>query len=99
MILAALQPDAFGNGTVGSGLKSDFDVWLAKNNGQRPHSGRYCYGKTPTQTFRGTRRIALDKIIRASELSGGQPLRPAMQHGARTHGRDMMTAANAVIDR
>ncbi|MBC6408361.1 MAG: transposase [Rhodobacteraceae bacterium] len=27
-------------------LQTDLDVWLAKYNAQRPHSGRYCHGKT-----------------------------------------------------
>lgn len=45
-------------------LQSDLDAWLAKYNEQRPHSGRYCYGKTPMQTFRETRHIAVEKTIK-----------------------------------
>ena len=33
-------------------LQIDVDHWIAKYNNQRPHSGKYCYGKTPMQTFR-----------------------------------------------
>ena len=32
-------------------LQTDLDMWLHKYNEQRSHSGRYCYGKTPMQTF------------------------------------------------
>ena len=53
-------------------LQADLDVWLAKYNEQRPHSGRYCYGKTPMQTFRETLHIAVDKTIRASDTPDGQ---------------------------
>jgi len=53
-------------------LQTDLDAWLAKYNEQRPHSGRYCYGKTPMQTFRETLHIAVDKTIRASEPSDSQ---------------------------
>ena len=53
-------------------LQTDLDVWLAKYNEQRPHSGRYCYGKTPMQTFRETLHIAVDKTIRGSDQSDGQ---------------------------
>ena len=28
-------------------LQVDLDAWLEKYNRERPHSGRYCYGKTP----------------------------------------------------
>ena len=32
-------------------LQADLDDWLAEYNRTRPHSGKYCYGKTPMQTF------------------------------------------------
>ncbi len=51
-------------------LQVDLDAWLAKYNEQRPHSGRYCYGKTPMQqTFREPVYIAREKTTRASETS------------------------------
>lgn len=46
-------------------LQIDLDAWLVKYNEQRPHSGRYCYGKTPMQTFRETVPIAAEKTIKA----------------------------------
>lgn len=45
-------------------LQIDLDAWLVKYNEQRPHSGRYCYGKTPMQTFRETVQIAAEKTIK-----------------------------------
>lgn len=33
-------------------LQLDLDIWLEHYNNERPHSGKYCYGKTPMQTFR-----------------------------------------------
>ena len=32
-------------------LQNDVDEWIEYYNWERPHSGRYCYGKTPIQTF------------------------------------------------
>ena len=32
-------------------LQGDVDVWIAHYNNERPHTGRYCYGKTPMETF------------------------------------------------
>lgn len=44
-------------------LQTDVDEWLRKYNHNRPHSGRYCYGKTPYQTFLESKHIALEKTI------------------------------------
>ena len=46
-------------------LQTDLDAWLFTYNEQRPHSGKHCYGKTPMQTFRDAKPIALDKTIHA----------------------------------
>ncbi len=32
-------------------------------NHERPHSGRYCYGKTPWQTFLESKRLAQEKDL------------------------------------
>ena len=32
-------------------LQSDVDAWMQTYNTERTHSGKYCYGKTPMQTF------------------------------------------------
>lgn len=32
-------------------LQADLDTWMNSYNTQRTHSGKYCFGKTPTQTF------------------------------------------------
>lgn len=44
-------------------LQTDLDHWLMNYNEQRPHSGRYCYGKTPMQTFRETVHVAKEKCL------------------------------------
>lgn len=44
-------------------LQADLDEWLAYYNEQRPHSGRYCYGKTPTQTFEDSKHMAEEKML------------------------------------
>lgn len=32
-------------------LQADLDKWMLNYNNERTHSGRYCFGKTPMQTF------------------------------------------------
>ena len=44
-------------------LQVDVDIWLKIYNETRPHSGKYCYGKTPEQTFLEGIKIAQQKII------------------------------------
>src|SRR5574339_129467 len=46
-------------------LQADLDAWLKLYNEQRPHQGRWCYGKTPTQTFIDGIPLAKEKMIAA----------------------------------
>src|ERR1700759_1624195 len=39
-------------------LQADLDTWLGEYNEQREHSGKYCYGKTPMQTFLDSKHLA-----------------------------------------
>jgi hypothetical protein len=39
------------------------DVWLQYYNHERPHTGKYCYGKTPMQTFKDSVHFAKEKIL------------------------------------
>jgi transposase InsO family protein len=44
-------------------LQQDVDEWITEYNEDRPHSGKYCYGKTPMQTFHDSIHIAQEKMI------------------------------------
>lgn len=44
-------------------LQKDLDEWMGYYNQQRPHSGRYCYGKTPMQTFEDSLPLAKQKLL------------------------------------
>ncbi len=44
-------------------LQVDLDAWLSEYNEKRPHSGRYCYGKTPMQTFLDAIPMTREKMI------------------------------------
>lgn len=44
-------------------LQKDLDEWIKEYNEQRPHTGRYCFGKTPMQTFLDSKTIAYEKMI------------------------------------
>ena len=43
-------------------LQQDLDEWMHYYN-ERPHSGRYCYGKTPLQTFMDSKHLAEEKML------------------------------------
>jgi transposase InsO family protein len=44
-------------------LQADLDEWLDEYNRTRPHSGKYCYGKTPMQTFLDSLSLAREKML------------------------------------
>ncbi len=44
-------------------LQADVDTWLEEYNQHRPHSGKYCFGKTPMQTFLDSRHLAQEKQL------------------------------------
>ena len=47
-------------------LQKDLEAWLIEYNNERPHQGRWCYGKTPTQTFVDTLSVAKEKLMQAA---------------------------------
>lgn len=44
-------------------LQLDVDEWIEHYNQDRPHSGKYCYGKTPMQTFQESKQLAQEKEL------------------------------------
>jgi transposase InsO family protein len=44
-------------------LQADLDIWIDDYNQVRTHQGRYCFGKTPMQTFLDATPLARDKQI------------------------------------
>jgi transposase InsO family protein len=47
-------------------LQADLDAWVASYNEQRPHQGRWCYAKAPTQTFLDAIPLAKQKMLNAA---------------------------------
>ena len=46
-------------------LQADLDDWLVAFNERRPHQGRWCFGKTPMQTFLDAMPMTKEKMIAA----------------------------------
>lgn len=46
-------------------LQCDLDAWIKGYNEQREHQGRWCFGKTPMQTFLDAKPLAQEKMIAA----------------------------------
>lgn len=44
-------------------LQKDLDEWMHYYNNERTHSGRYCFGKTPMQTFIESLSLAKEKML------------------------------------
>lgn len=44
-------------------LQTDVDEWVKQYNEARTHSGKYCFGKTPMQTFIDSKHLAIDKQL------------------------------------
>jgi hypothetical protein len=44
-------------------LQSDVDLWLREYNEQRPHSGKFCFGKTPVQPFLDSKQLSDEKQL------------------------------------
>ena len=46
-------------------LQADLDDWMRHYNTERTHQGRWCYGKTPMQTFVDSVPMAKEKMLAA----------------------------------
>ncbi len=44
-------------------LQEDLDIWIKQYNEQRTHTGKYCFGKTPMQTFQDALPLAKEKQL------------------------------------
>ena len=44
-------------------IQEDADRWIEEYNTERTHSGKYCFGKTPWQTFLDSKKLADDKML------------------------------------
>jgi len=68
-------------------LQADVDQWVEQYNKERPHSGKYCFGKTPLQTFLDSKHLADEKML--DQLTTATPsdiaLRRAEPETQRSH--------------
>jgi hypothetical protein len=53
-------------------LQADLDGCLKEYNELRPHQGRWCYGKTPLQTFFDSLPLAREKILSPAVAGGAE---------------------------
>ena len=44
-------------------LQEDLDEWMEDYNKNRTHQGKYCYGKTPYQTYLDSIELAKEKYL------------------------------------
>ena len=48
-------------------LQADLDAWMMEFNEARPHQGKWCFGKTPMQTFIDALPLAREKSIQVKQ--------------------------------
>jgi transposase InsO family protein len=58
-------------------LQRDVDTWLESYNAERTHTGKYCYGKTPLQTFIDSAKFAYDRDLARIQPTS-EPANPVM---------------------
>ena len=63
-------------------LQADLDDWLREYNLTRTHSGKYCYGKTPMQTFLDSAQLAREKVLDAVQNAALEPERSPAKRSA-----------------
>ena len=44
-------------------LQADLDIWFKHYNEERTHSGKYCFGRTPMQTFKDSIPLVREKML------------------------------------
>lgn len=44
-------------------LQADLDQWINDYNEHRTHTGKYCFGRTPWETFESSKQLALEKMV------------------------------------
>ena len=50
-------------------IQLDLDEWVRQYNHERTHRGKYCYGKTPMQTFTDSIPLAKEKLLAITYLT------------------------------
>jgi len=62
-------------------LQEDLDQWLDSYNREREHSGKYCFGKTPHQTFMDSLDLARQKLLDLQNEDIFSAKKPSQQKG------------------
>ena len=50
-------------------IQEDADKWIEEYNKERTHSGKYCFGKTPWQTFLDSKYLTDEKMLDRLQLT------------------------------
>jgi len=56
-------------------IQKDADEWIEEYNKERTHTGRYCFGKTPWQTFLDSKHLAEEKMLDRLQPTASQTVR------------------------
>ena len=56
-------------------IQKDADEWLEEYTKERTHTGKYCFGKTPWQTFLDSKHLAEEKMLDRIQLTVNSDVR------------------------
>jgi transposase InsO family protein len=56
-------------------IQKDADEWIEEYNKERTHTGKYCFGKTPWQTFLDSKHLAEEKMLDKLQPTPGSHVR------------------------
>ena len=63
-------------------FQTDVDDWIKQCNETRPHSGKYCFGKTPLKTLLESKHLADEKMLNSFVSKEGFSGTPAVGDNA-----------------
>jgi Integrase core domain len=63
-------------------LQADVDTWLTEYNENRSHSGKYCFGKTPMETFQSSKHLADEKQLDRLMIPTSEGFSPRLAEAA-----------------
>jgi len=66
-------------------LQMDLDKWIDEYNKDRTHQGKYCFGKTPMETFLDSLPLAKEKILDKFAITGEAEAGSAEEQPARNN--------------
>jgi transposase InsO family protein len=78
-------------------MQKDLDEWIIQYNNDRTHSGKYCFGRTPMQTFYDSKQLAkakrIDELLQ-NDINFNMPVKTEAGSAEEQPARDKLVDGN-----